>query len=303
MAHTVDYRDTRPTAQVETLTALLQAKYDTEFGTVMALLGAIFSAVIPPNVVSAVDALLGAAWQSTIKWTAQNRKVNATALAHGTHAYKGLSFDIPAGYTCSKADVCLVYANKVTGVIAKGKKDKYGCYAANLEAFYTSKRIAVWSTFDTLRKVHKSSMTSIDKVYAYAHIIVSTMPKRAKIVRIHSHGDFFSVEYFLAWVLVAKLLPAVKFYGYSKHLVYVRVLADLNLDNLRAVYSLGGKDDLLLNPDIDRIAWVTPSLDDAQTVLLPNGTSFVDDVACKFSTDPSDFDAIYAGRNVGLHLH
>jgi len=46
--------------------------------------------------------------------------------------------------------------------------------------------------------------------------------KVIKVVRIHAGGDFFTKWYLEAWVNVARLMPDVTFYGYSKsfHILY-----------------------------------------------------------------------------------
>lgn len=40
--------------------------------------------------------------------------------------------------------------------------------------------------------------------------------KKVKVVRIHESGDFYSAEYVRKWIAIAKSLPTVRFYGYSK---------------------------------------------------------------------------------------
>lgn len=40
--------------------------------------------------------------------------------------------------------------------------------------------------------------------------------KRFSIVRIHESGDFYDLNYLAKWIEIAKSLPNVKFYGYSK---------------------------------------------------------------------------------------
>ena len=43
-------------------------------------------------------------------------------------------FSLPSGWTCPAATVCMTKADKVTGKISDGKKQKYRCYAAMDEA-------------------------------------------------------------------------------------------------------------------------------------------------------------------------
>lgn len=77
-------------------------------------------------------------------------------------------------------------------------------------------------------------------------------------VRIHDSGDFFSAEYLLAWCEVASSVPDVLFYAYTKEVSLVRALAAKFPVNLRVLFSLGGLEDHLIDPDVDRHADVFP---------------------------------------------
>jgi len=63
-------------------------------------------------------------------------------------------------------------------------------------------------------------------------------------VRIHDSGDFYSQEYFNKWADIARALPYLTFYAYTK---------SLNLDltdipeNFKVTQSLGGKHDALVD--------------------------------------------------------
>jgi hypothetical protein len=82
-------------------------------------------------------------------------------------------------------------------------------------------------------------------------------------VRIHDAGDFFSSEYTLAWREVIEACPGVLFYAYSKEVERCkRLLEPDKPDNLLLVYSLGGKQDALLDPAVDRVCEVFPTVDD-----------------------------------------
>jgi hypothetical protein len=74
--------------------------------------------------------------------------------------------------------------------------------------------------------------------------IISSMPIKTKIVRIHSSGDFFSKEYFLAWCEVARINPNIIFFGYTKHLDFV--IAE-RPNNFYLQYSFGSHDDSRLS--------------------------------------------------------
>jgi hypothetical protein len=149
-----------------------------------------------------------------------------------------VSFDLPAGYSCPMADICKTYANKATGKMRK--VGAVTCYASKAEAIYPNCRKMRWSNFDALIKVRTS-------VLAMAELLDASLPKKVKVVRIHSSGDFFSREYFQAWVEMATIHPEIVFFGYTKIMDYA--VAD-KPDNLYLHYSFGGRDDSKWNDTI-----------------------------------------------------
>ena len=54
-----------------------------------------------------------------------------------------------------------------------------------------------------------------------------------KVVRIHESGDFYSIEYVEKWDNIAKQLPQVKFYAYTK-----RNFVQFTANNVNIVNSL-----------------------------------------------------------------
>lgn len=77
-------------------------------------------------------------------------------------------------------------------------------------------------------------------------------------VRIHDSGDFFSREYFDGWRQIAKYTPQILFYAYTKEVAMVKD-AGLNPDaNFLICYSMGGRQDHLIDRDTDRHADVFP---------------------------------------------
>jgi hypothetical protein len=78
-------------------------------------------------------------------------------------------------------------------------------------------------------------------------------------VRIHDGGDFYSPRYLDAWLTVIAASPHVGFYTYTKEVELFRKLVEPAAPpNLKWVYSLGGKQDVLLAPG-DRVADVFPT--------------------------------------------
>jgi protein gp88 len=78
-------------------------------------------------------------------------------------------------------------------------------------------------------------------------------------VRIHDSGDFLSEEYLLAWLAVASSTPDVLFYCYTKEVALLkRVASGAAPGNFLWCYSLGGRQDRLVDKDTDRHADVFP---------------------------------------------
>lgn len=82
-----------------------------------------------------------------------------------------------------------------------------------------------------------------------------------KAVRIHDSGDFFSEEYALAWIDLARQFPQILFYAYTKEVTMFRKLDSTIMipANFRWLYSMGGKQDHLLDLDTERHAEVFPT--------------------------------------------
>lgn len=84
-----------------------------------------------------------------------------------------------------------------------------------------------------------------------------------KAVRVHDSGDYFSDAYLLAWLRIARAVPDVLFYSYTKEVTRFRRLVEPDPPvNFRWVYSYGGREDHLLDPARgDRVADVFPDED------------------------------------------
>jgi len=153
------------------------------------------------------------------------------------------TFTLPAGYTCPGAKDCLAYADRKTGKITDGEETEWRCFMASLEATFPSLRAMVWENLEMIRKALKGG------VEACADLICESLPKKFDVMRVHVGGDYFSREYFMAWVEVAKRNPDKVFYSYSKSLAIIAGIP--KPDNLVLTASRGGKYDDL----IDRLAW------------------------------------------------
>lgn len=106
-------------------------------------------------------------------------------------------------------------------------------------------------------------------------------------VRIHDGGDFFSEEYLMAWLSIARSAPRTTFYAYTKEVeMFKRVVEPDPPANFRWIYSRGGRWDHLIE-EHDRQADVFPTLEALEAAGY---------------TDQGDSDllAIYGPHKVGI---
>lgn len=111
---------------------------------------------------------------------------------------------------------------------------------------------------------------------------------KADLVRIHDAGDFYSLEYLKKWIAIAQLNPGVQFYAYTK---MVELIKSVDIpSNLVIIFSLGGKQDSLIDQATDRHSKVFESLD----ALLAAG--YID-------TSHDDTLALGSNAKIGLVYH
>jgi hypothetical protein len=80
-------------------------------------------------------------------------------------------------------------------------------------------------------------------------------------VRIHDSGDFFNRDYLYGWIRLAEQFNEILFYAYTKE---VKMLEEAKPDlppNFQVIYSMGGKQDVLVDKDTMRHADVFPDIE------------------------------------------
>lgn len=82
----------------------------------------------------------------------------------------------------------------------------------------------------------------------------------APVVRIHDSGDFYSEDYLDCWLEIAWRNPRVLFYCYTKSVSLFRAVIGWPT-NFLWCYSLGGREDHLLDLSFDRHAEVFPTVE------------------------------------------
>jgi hypothetical protein len=148
------------------------------------------------------------------------------------------TFNLPAGFYCPHAKLCMSKANRKTGKIKDGKHTEFRCFGASVESRLPAVRKNVWGNADELRKAGHTD------VHAMFELINSSLPS-TRLLRIHSTGgDFFNDDYFRAWVKVAEANPDAIFYAYTKA---VHCMLMERPANFKMVASRGGTEDHLID--------------------------------------------------------
>lgn len=171
-------------------------------------------------------------------------------------------FSLPAGHTCPAALLCSSKANRDTGAIIDGPRCLFRCYAASAENLFRNVRVSRWRNFEALQ-----ACGSRGKM---ATLINRSLPhKGVKLCRIHSSGDFFSQDYFDAWIEVANCNPSIVFYAYTKALRFWVNRLNAIPSNLKLVASWGGRYDSLIEKHNLRNVRVVFSESEASKASLP----------------------------------
>jgi len=172
-----------------------------------------------------------------------------------------LIFNLPAGTTCPGANQCLSMVRIDSNGKRKiwdGPQTEFRCFAASSEVQYTKVYEARQRNLQAIREaLQEGNCAGLINTE-----LRQNLTKSITKVRIHESGDFFSAEYLLAWLLVARANPSIKFYCYSKNLP---LFVGLNLpENFYFTASYGGKFDYLIDENVfPRYAKVFMTEDDA----------------------------------------
>lgn len=83
----------------------------------------------------------------------------------------------------------------------------------------------------------------------------------APLIRIHDSGDFYAEGYLRAWLTVAELSPHALLYAYTKEVALLERLRPEAPPNFLWVYSLGGRQDGMVDRETMRHADVFPDED------------------------------------------
>jgi hypothetical protein len=199
-----------------------------------------------------------------------NTKLQKTAKEFNVRIF---NFSIPAGndkksgkITCPFAGSCLKLCYAKRGMYRFG----------NVERALTKRYEA--SKEDNFVELISNELSKVKK-------------DKQTYVRIHDSGDFYSPTYFQKWLTIAKNNPSVRFYAYTKSHCFIRGI-ELP-ENFDLIFSLGSKNDELINTDTERHSKIFYSSEEMEEQGYTD-SSYLDIVATKWITE---------NHKIGLLIH
>lgn len=195
-----------------------------------------------------------------LKFGKNNAKLKNLAKIIGTDVY---TFSIPSGHSCPFAFRCLSKAIRGTDgktTIVDGPNTEFRCFSASSEVLYPSLYDMVWHNWNELKACRS--------LQGMVELILESIPPKAKCIRIHIDGDFYTPTYFKAWIDVARLRSDITFYAYTKSLPFWVDNRHLIDDNFILTASRGGTRDDLIESEGLREAVVVYSEKEAQELGL-----------------------------------
>jgi protein gp88 len=123
-----------------------------------------------------------------------------------------------------------------------------GCYARSGTYRF---RNTINAYEERLKLTQSKDFVEILKAEVSLKKIRSRSQSKTCLIRIHDSGDFYDVPYWNKWECIIKEHPDVRFYAYTKMVQMFKSHIDIP-PNLTMIYSMGGKQDQLIDLQIDR---------------------------------------------------
>lgn len=175
------------------------------------------------------------------------------------------TFSLLSGITCPGALQCKSWVDSTSRKIVDGAETVFRCFSASQEATYPNVYASRRHNFELVRKCLADN-TLVD-------LIKRSIPLNANMVRIHVAGDFFSQNYFDAWIAVANAMPNVVFYAYTKSISFWINRLQQIPSNFRLTASYGGRHDDLIETHKLRSAKVVYSVAEANGLPIDHDDS------------------------------
>lgn len=196
------------------------------------------------------------------------------------------TFSLLSGISCPGAKDCKAHVEEINGTrkLIDGPDSEFRCFSASQEALFTGVYNSRKNNFELI----KSCNNSIAKMTA---MIMENLPHDSEIIRVGVAGDFFTLNYMIAWCEVARLNPHKQFYAYTKSIpLYIKALErGLIPKNFSFTMSRGGKYDSLIDDFKLKEATVVFSEKEAKDK--------------KLKIDYDDYMACYGKKSFALLLH
>jgi hypothetical protein len=169
-------------------------------------------------------------------------------------------WNLPAGHACPYANACKMSSDRESGKMKKGPNMAFPCYAAMAERF-PGVRDARWRNYETVKGKSCQDML---------RALLAAFPEgKARLVRIHGSGDFFSQDYFDAWLGLCRAMPNVQFWAFTKSIPFWLARIDEIPDNMALTASIDGTWDSVVKERGLRFGEVFPNRAAAKSAGLP----------------------------------
>lgn len=173
-----------------------------------------------------------------LNWLAQNAKMRRSSTQYDIY-----NFGIPAFLSETGIKTCPNAGRCAAGCYARSGSYRFSNVARKYEA----------------RLKLTQSVEFFDIMVSEIETAIAKASKRGKecLIRIHDSGDFYSLDYYLTWSRIMKHFDGqCNFYAYTKQ---VEMFQSLSQDdtyempqNFTLIFSYGGKQDHLIDPERDR---------------------------------------------------
>jgi len=115
---------------------------------------------------------------------------------------------------------------------------------------YARKGSFIWT--NTKKAYEKRYLLTKEKSLFIEKMTNAIERRKASHVRIHDSGDFYNFEYINSWFEIINKFSNVQFYAYTKSKILFDKLTESIPENLTLIFSLGSKNDKLINESKDR---------------------------------------------------
>jgi hypothetical protein len=162
--------------------------------------------------------------------------------------------------TCPNAGICAQYCYARNGTYLF--RNVLAAHTANLDRVLNNPEQWQSDMIEELKKkkYRPTGQPRLDLVGMSNNVwLVDWVLKGGSAIRIHDSGDFFADWYLDLWIGIAQVHPDVMFYAYTKEIELCK--SRQYPDNFHLIYSTGGLQDHLIDPENDRHADVFPSTD------------------------------------------